>query len=241
MPLKESIRKQGNWLFKYRSYLPLIIIIIGLILYIYPIVFQQKPLPNTITSSLIYFIIGLLGLFIRFHVVGYAAENTSGKNTHEQKADTVNSTGMYSIVRHPLYLGNFLMWLSATLLVGNIWFTLVFCLTYWLYYERIMYAEEEYLREKFGDNYLQWANSVPAFIPKIKQYRKPSLKFRCAKAIRSEKNSFAALCILFTLFDVLGNLLTKENNFNYIFISFTAISLLLYAVLKVQKIIRNKK
>ena len=46
-------------------------------------------------------LVGLTGLFIRLHVVGHAAENTSGKKN--KKADQVNSTGIYSIVRHPLY------------------------------------------------------------------------------------------------------------------------------------------
>ena len=34
MALQEDMRQQGNWLFKYRSYLPLFILVIGLALYI---------------------------------------------------------------------------------------------------------------------------------------------------------------------------------------------------------------
>ena len=141
MALQEDMRQQGNWLFKYRSYLPLFILVIGLALYILKEFNLNFILGQETTYEFIYnFIclgIGLFGLYIRFHVVGYAAENTSGKNTAEQKADTVNSTGFYSIVRRPLYLGNFLMWLSAAMLIANIWFILVFCLVYWVYYERI--------------------------------------------------------------------------------------------------------
>ncbi len=239
MALKEDMRNQGNWLFKYRSYLPLIIIVVGLFIYLYPIIaLGQKPMQGYL-YSLICFGVGLIGFFIRFHVVGYAAENTSGKNTAEQKADTVNSTGIYSIVRHPLYLGNFLMWLGAALLTANIWFILIFCLLYWIYYERIMYAEEAHLRDKFGERYLDWANTVPTFIPNINKYQKPLLPFNWMKAIKSEKNSFAALCLIFCLFDIIGKLLAKETNFNYVFIFLAVASLLIYSVLKVQKI-RNK-
>lgn len=177
-----------------------------------------------------------MGLYIRFHVVGYAAENTSGKNTAEQKADTVNSTGFYSIVRHPLYLGNFLMWLSAALLIANIWFILVFCLVYWVYYERIMYAEEAYLRDKFGDSYLNWANTVPTFFSRCKNYRKPSLPFNWMKAIKSEKNSFAALTLIFCLFDIIGQIITQRYNFNYVFIGLSIFSLLMYVVIKILKV-----
>jgi len=236
MALKEDMRTQGNWLFKYRSYLPLFIIVIGLGLYILKeingrFILGQETLGEDIYN---YFclLVGLAGLFIRLHVVGYAAKNTSGKNTTEQKADEVNSTGIYSIVRHPLYLGNFLMWLGATLLVANIWFTLIFCLVYWVYYERIMYAEEAYLRDKFGDKYLEWANSVPAFFPRFKTYKKPSLPFNYLKAIKSEKNSFAALCLIFAVFDILGQVASGRYHFNYVFIGLSIFSLLAYIIIK---------
>lgn len=240
MALQEDMRQQGNWLFKYRSYLPLFILVIGLALYILKELNLNFILGQETTYEFIYnFIclgIGLLGLYIRFHVVGYAAENTSGKNTAEQKADTVNSTGFYSIVRHPLYLGNFLMWLSAALLIANIWFILVFCLVYWVYYERIMYAEEAYLRDKFGDSYLNWANTVPTFFPRCKNYRKPSLPFNWMKAIKSEKNSFAALTLIFCLFDIIGQIITQRYNFNYVFIGLSIFSLLMYVVIKILKV-----
>ena len=240
MALQEDMRQQGNWLFKYRSYLPLFILVIGLALYILKEFNLNFILGQETTYEFIYnFIclgIGLFGLYIRFHVVGYAAENTSGKNTAEQKADTVNSTGFYSIVRHPLYLGNFLMWLSAAMLIANIWFILVFCLVYWVYYERIMYAEEAYLRDKFGDSYLNWANTVPTFFPRCKNYRKPSLPFNWMKAIKSEKNSFAALTLIFCLFDIIGQIITQRYNFNYVFIGLSIFSLLMYVVIKILKV-----
>ncbi|WP_317038972.1 hypothetical protein ACF3NR_05840 [Vaginella massiliensis] len=52
---------------------------------------------------------------------------------------------MYSMVRQPLYLSNFLMWIAPAMLTGNFWFIVAFCLFYWVYYERFMYAEEQFL------------------------------------------------------------------------------------------------
>jgi len=83
-----------------------------------------------------------LGLFIRAYAVGHTPANTSGRNTKEQLADELNTTGIYSMVRHPLYLGNFFMWLGAAVLTKNGWFIVAFILLYWIYYERIMFAEE---------------------------------------------------------------------------------------------------
>ena len=128
------------------------------------------------------------------------------------------------------------MWLSAAMLIANIWFILVFCLVYWVYYERIMYAEEAYLRDKFGDSYLNWANTVPTFFPRCKNYRKPSLPFNWMKAIKSEKNSFAALTLIFCLFDIIGQIITQRYNFNYVFIGLSIFSLLMYVVIKILKV-----
>ena len=65
------------------------------------------------TEELIFLGVSLLGEAIRIFTVGYAPRNTSGRNTITgQIADELNVTGIYSQLRHPLYLGNFLMWRS---------------------------------------------------------------------------------------------------------------------------------
>lgn len=39
-------------------------------------------------------------------------------------------------------------------------FTVIFILVYWLYYERIMFAEEQFLRRKFGEKYDEYSSKV---------------------------------------------------------------------------------
>jgi protein-S-isoprenylcysteine O-methyltransferase Ste14 len=94
-------------------------------------------------------IISLVGTVIRIIVVGYAADNTSGRNTDKQIADSINTTGLYSCMRHPLYLANYIMWLGIAVPMQNIYFVVISSLLFWLYYERIMFAEEQFLRNKF--------------------------------------------------------------------------------------------
>src|SRR5690606_25761265 len=143
-------------------------------------------------------------------------KNTSGRNTHEgQVADTLNTTGIYSIVRHPLYLGNFLMWLGPALLTENLWFIIVFILSYWVYYERIMFAEEQFLARKFGEVYTKWADSVPAFIPKFRPFSKPDFPFSIKKVLKKEKNGLFALFFIFMVFDFIGEWLKDHTHFNY--------------------------
>ncbi len=145
MALIESFKKQGDYLFRFRSYLPIPLLIAGIVFFIYQHYVEQY------SYNAIYFWacfgVSFLGLIIRSITIGYTPKNTSGRNTKMQVADVVNTTAMYSIVRHPLYLGNFFMWLGLAMVTANVWFILCFILVFWLYYERIMYAEEFFLRE----------------------------------------------------------------------------------------------
>ncbi len=145
--------------------------------------------------------LSLLGQGIRLYAVGTTPANTSGRNTKTQIAETLNQTGMYSVVRHPLYLANFLMYLGVVLLVKN-WIVLViFVLFFALYYERIMFAEEMFLRKKFGDAFLQWAETTPAFFPDFRKFQPPGLPFSFRTGLRREYQGIFGLITVYVLFD----------------------------------------
>lgn len=239
MALQEEFEQQGVWLFKYRGTLPVIILFIGMAIYVYAalnpeLFFIQDP---TIKNYFLIFCIAvsLFGQYIRAYTVGHTPKNTSGRNTGKQVADTLNTTGIYSTVRHPLYVGNFFMWLGPALLTENLWFIIAFILFYWVYYERIMFAEEQFLRRKFGDVYTSWAAKTPAFIPNFKNFVKPKLSFSWKKVFKKEKNGFAAIFIIFCAFDVLAELLKGTQNFNIYLIIAAGISILIYLILKALK------
>lgn len=239
MPLQEELEKQGVWLFRYRSILPVGILLIGTYLYlrteIYPGTFFLEDTPYEFYYESFCLLVSLLGLAIRVYTVGHTPQNTSGRNVKGQLADSLNTTGVYSIVRHPLYVGNFFMWLGPALMTGNFWFIIAFILFYWLYYERIMFAEEQFLRRKFGDIYLNWANNVPAFIPNFKTFIKPSLCFSWKKVLKKEKNGLLAVFLIFSAFNISGELLEKETNFNYFLMFCCILTLLMYVVIKYLK------
>jgi protein-S-isoprenylcysteine O-methyltransferase Ste14 len=118
--------------------------------------------------------------------VGYVPAQTSGRNTTEKVASQLNTTGMYSIVRHPLYVGNFLIGLGVSLVQSVWWLPVIYTLTFWLYYERIMFAEESFLRQQFGKKFEHWARATPAFAPRFRQWQKPSLPFSWLSVLRRE-------------------------------------------------------
>ncbi len=140
--------------------------------------------------------VGFMGLAIRILTVGYAPKNTSGRNTRNQLAATLNTSGMYSLVRNPLYLGNFFMWLAPVLFPRCWWLCLIYVMAFCLYYERIVITEENFLRRKFGREYLQWCARTPAFFPWKWKWQKPSLSFSWKTAIRREYHGFYALIVV---------------------------------------------
>lgn len=244
MALQEEFEKHGNWLFSYRSYLPLILFVPGIYLFIHkelnPDQFIWEGTNNERYYFLFCLLVSLVGLIIRMFTVGYSSKNTSGRNVAGQVADSINTNGIYSIVRHPLYLGNFFMWLGPALLNGNVWFITIFCLVYWLYYERIMFSEEQYLRRKFGEAYLVWSSKVPAFIPALHGYVSPESRFNWNKVLRNEKNGLIAILIIFCFFDILGEYYHHSNNYNYVLLISTALALFFYLIYKIQKTIKRK-
>ena len=71
---------------------------------------EKDAISYNLTEEMIFLAVSLLGEAIRIITVGHAPRNTSGRNTTEgQVADVINTSGIYSIIRHPLYVGNFLL------------------------------------------------------------------------------------------------------------------------------------
>jgi protein-S-isoprenylcysteine O-methyltransferase Ste14 len=237
MALQEEFELQGNYLFRYRGVLPLAILLTGLFAYILHITSLPENRREITDGFYSYFclFITLLGFTIRIYTVGYSPDNTSGRNTKEQVADELNTTGIYSIVRHPLYVGNLLMWSGFALLSQNLWFMLAFIFVYWVYYERIMFAEEQFLRKKFGVVFLRWAKKTPAFIPQLTNFKKPDTPFKISKVIKQEKTGFALVFLLYFLFHQIGLSILQKNvsiHFNFWFYAMI-FSLALYIIIKI--------
>src|SRR6218665_729176 len=202
MALIEELEDQGNFLFKLRSYLPLVFLLAGLGVFYWRIINGDYS-GIGFNYWLISLAVGLSGLLVRIYTVGHTPKNTSGTNTSEgQLADELNQTGIYSVVRHPLYVGNFLMWFGVAMLSADFWFLVAFTLLYWVYYERIMFAEEAFLRRKFGNVYLDWAAKTPAFVPALRVPSKAKYPFSIKKVLKKEKNGVAALFLLFYVFEL---------------------------------------
>jgi len=231
MSLKNEFVATGNWLFKYRSYLPLLIL---------PLLFYNLLTPVGAETQHILLIVGLtiayLGECIRIYTIAYVPAGTSGRNTKQQLAVKLNTEGIYSTVRHPLYLGNFLIFLGPFIFTGNLYGILIFIFVFWIYYERIMYAEEAFLAAKFGNIYEEWSSKTPAFFPNIKLFTSQNSKFSLIKVL---KNEYSGLCGVFAIFTII--VLFRNYSFNispvlsYNWKVLFIINALLYIVLRTYK------
>jgi protein-S-isoprenylcysteine O-methyltransferase Ste14 len=209
MALVHEFEKSGNWLFKRRSWLPVFIIVGGVAMMYLG---NRQAILFDMRDELIFLGVSIFGQIIRALTVGFTPRNTSGRNTvNGQVADELNVTGIYSLLRHPLYLGNFFMWLGPVLFLRSVEAAVLFVLIYWLYYERIMFAEEQFLRRKFGDIYDKWSEKVSPFIPYSFNYIRPSLPFSVRIVLKKEYNSFVNIFVIFTILDLFRNYFLSER------------------------------
>ncbi|MFH1885651.1 MAG: isoprenylcysteine carboxylmethyltransferase family protein [Pseudomonadota bacterium] len=209
MAFREELERSGNFLFRWRSYIPLglIVLVLACIL-----TSPDRAESQDLWLEMTGFAVSLFGLFIRVMVIGYKARGTSGRNTQQQEASVLNTRGMYSMVRHPLYLGNFIIWFGLALMFGEWWMATIVGLIFWVYYERIIFAEEEFLRREFGQEFLDWAEGIPTFIPDFRKWKSPEVSFSWKKALGNEYHGFFAIISAFMVIEVLGDLI-REHRF----------------------------
>ena len=225
MALLDSFEKQGNLLFKYRGQFPIL-----LFLLVIPFVYSNENMLDKDPTLIISYLISILGFLIRFITIGTTPKGTSGRNTKKQVADELNYMGMYSMSRHPLYLGNFLIWIGICLSTFSVFFVITVVLLFWLYYERIMFAEESFLIKKHGEKYLKWSNSVPAFVPNIFKYKKTEVSFSIISILRREYASVLSAVVGFIYVEVLVNYFERNEIFLHP-ISFKILLITLFIVL----------
>jgi protein-S-isoprenylcysteine O-methyltransferase Ste14 len=208
--ISEHFRRSGDWLFRKRSFLPLLLVVPA----IAALAHYTYPLGSHIADELLEvacLAVCFLGLGIRALTVGCTPSGTSGRNTRDHAASTLNTAGMYSVVRHPLYLGNFIIWIGLSMFLHTWWLTVIVALAFWLYYERIIYAEEAFLQEKFGSAFTEWANRTPMFVPRLCNWRRSELPFSFRKVLRKEYTGFYGIILVLACFEFAGDAILNHK------------------------------
>jgi protein-S-isoprenylcysteine O-methyltransferase Ste14 len=222
--------KLGNFFFKHRSFTPIPIIVLVFIIF-RPVDLEEK----NIIINLAGLLISLLGETVRIFAVGFSFPGTSGREMY-LRADDLNTTGIYSIARNPLYIGNFLVFTGVVVVFSNLFAVLVFALFIILQYYFIILAEEEYLKGKYGGEYETYCSRVRRIIPTLGSYNKNRNPFNLKKIIFKENDSVFNMLMMFLLV-----LLYKERIFHgkisrpLAFIIPAGILIALYIIVKIIK------
>ncbi len=196
MSLNKSIEHLGNQLFKYRGFVP-VVFAVGA--FCFQLIDNTERLSYGLVEEITFFLV-VLGHLIRALTVGHRSMQTSGRNRSHQVAEVLNTSGMYSVVRHPLYLANILIWVGWTTLLSIPWLIVVATFVFVVYYFFIMYAEEQFLRGKFGQDYERWHRRTPRLIPNPFLYASSSNDFSWRIVFKNEYPGWTAsmtiaLCI----------------------------------------------
>ena len=234
MKLNDNLVKTGEWLFKKRGVFPFLILpVVALALRQAEGLERVFGTPVQSFWEVLCITISFSGLIVRAVTVGWVPEGTSGRNTQGQLADYLNTEGIYSIVRHPLYLGNFLITFGMILFIQVWWLAAIFILSFWLFYERIMMAEEDFLEKKFGAVFTRWSETTSAFFPNFSQWRNPRLPFSMRMVLKREYSTFFGIITAFVLIKFLAELLASGHvRFHLSWLIFFTIGLSVYLTLR---------
>ena len=103
-----------------------------------------------------------------------------------RKSREVVCEGPYSICRNPLYVGSFLLWLSAGLLLESPPFLAAVLLSAVGYGLWVVPKEERFLGEAFGEEYRRYLQEVPRFLPRFSLLKEPEVIQVHTRGIRHE-------------------------------------------------------
>ena len=176
----------------------------------------------------------LLGLIIR-----------SWANCYAIKLEELTTSGPYGYVRHPLYLGSFLIMTGFLIMLNVHWLISLFCvlIVIGVVYKMTVEKEEKMLSDKFGQEYLQYQKAVPAFVPRLTPYKGgkkwgPSLE----RYLRSQEYKlFIWMIILVIAFHIKEEFILEHESIDAKIFVLMAVAVLLGMIDLIGEFFRRKR
>ena len=106
------------------------------------------------------FVVAALGQVWRIYAAGVIYKNKQ-----------LATTGAYSLVRHPLYLGNFLILIGFAVSAGNLAVLAVVIFFFAFYYPAAIRYEDHKLEGIFEDDWRSWSKGTPGMFPTSFKWR----------------------------------------------------------------------
>jgi protein-S-isoprenylcysteine O-methyltransferase Ste14 len=183
-------RRAGQVLFRWRSYTPVPLVLIAFL-------GSNATIHRVIIGSLIISV----GETIRIWSGGYLGGSL---RTRKIGGEVLVKSGPYSYTRNPLYLGNLLLSVGMAICFWALmpYLMVILLLFFFFQYYSIVKAEEEFLATKFGEEYVLYRNSVPAFLPRLRRTEGNDGDFNFSRALKSERATFQNIGALYLLLGV---------------------------------------
>jgi len=173
----------GNFIFKYRNIMfPLFFVIL---------VVGVRPLPESGHAELWRYAIGitvaLAGQTIRALTIGLAYIIRGGRD-RKVYAKTLVKDGIFAHCRNPLYLGNILIVIGLGIVANSLPFYIIGIPFFIFMYMAIIRAEEHFLANMFGEEYVEYSRKVNRLIPNLSGIRRTlsSMQFKWRRLIVKE-------------------------------------------------------
>ncbi len=123
-----------------------------------PVVLPLTKGPEIPVTESISLIIGILFLLLNF-ILKVMAQKKIGTMPALKSKRKVITTGIYSVVRNPLYLSNALLAFGMAALFNSL-YGFLFSILYTILYLPIIYFEEKDLSKKYGKKYEKYKRKV---------------------------------------------------------------------------------
>jgi len=107
-----------------------------------------------------------LGLLLRYVSIIYLGKHFT-RDVEVSKTQELVSKGPYRLLRHPLYLGLFLLTISVPLFFQNWLMIIISSISIFLILNQRMQIEEKLMKDVIGENYIAWKQKRYRFIPWI--------------------------------------------------------------------------
>jgi protein-S-isoprenylcysteine O-methyltransferase Ste14 len=105
----------------------------------------------------------LIGLFFTFPALRQFFKTRNTLVTIKA-ANSLQTTGIYSKSRNPMYISLLLIYTGLSFILGNWWNLLVLPLLVLIVQEYVIKREEKYLNRRFGQEYLDYKTKVRRWI-----------------------------------------------------------------------------
>jgi protein-S-isoprenylcysteine O-methyltransferase Ste14 len=124
------------------------------------------------TTSLSLFFAGLIIAFVSQGFRMYSASYLWGRQAvTEVGADFLCTSGPFAYTRNPLYLGNLIIGIGASIAI-NEWYAYVLFVLSWVFvYFIVIPYEERFLQQQFGNAYKEYMAHTGRVKPKLRPYK----------------------------------------------------------------------